>query len=146
MQYFDELCPTSSRSLRHYCIILPVSDSEADAHFVTSLYRFVHTHPKSDKSRLKVAYIYSNRQSLVLEQFSKPKSNVDGKRKSILILWRNEYVKAKYAWLDGIWSGDELEEYKTFESLKEKLHLIERGNLRLEETARLVNLVGFCLL
>uniref|UniRef100_A0A914Y7T2 Thioredoxin domain-containing protein n=1 Tax=Panagrolaimus superbus TaxID=310955 RepID=A0A914Y7T2_9BILA len=141
MQYFDELCPTSSRSLRHYCIILPVTDAESEEPFVSALYRFINAHPRSDKSRVKISYIFSNRQDFFLQHFSAPKISDDTKRKSILVLWRNEYVKAKYAWLEGIWNGDELEEYKTFDLLKEKLHLIERGNLRLEETAKIVNLL-----
>uniref|UniRef100_A0AC35FBY1 J domain-containing protein n=1 Tax=Panagrolaimus sp. PS1159 TaxID=55785 RepID=A0AC35FBY1_9BILA len=140
MQYFDELCPTSSRSLRHYCIILPVTDSESDEPYISALYRFTKAHPRSEKSKMKISYIFSNRQAFFLEHFSTPKSDENGNRKSILVLWRNEYVKAKYVWLDGMWNGNELEEYKTFETLKEKLHLIERGNLRLDETAKIVNL------
>lgn len=69
MQYFDELCPTSSRSLRHYCIILPVTDSESDEPYISALYRFTKAHPRSEKSKMKISYIFSNRQGALLTFF-----------------------------------------------------------------------------
>uniref|UniRef100_A0A7E4VFG4 DnaJ homolog subfamily C member 16 n=1 Tax=Panagrellus redivivus TaxID=6233 RepID=A0A7E4VFG4_PANRE len=142
MQYFDDLCPTSSRSLRHYCVILPVVDDASEAPYVDVLRSYLEAHPISEKQRLKVAYVYVNRQSAFFEQFAANGGlNASDPKRSLLVLWRNEYVKVKYAWLPSIISTNRDEEFKTFELLKEKLHALDRGSIRLDAVAKVVNLV-----
>lgn len=141
MQYLDELCPVSSRSLRHYCVILMI-DSSSDNAYVEALRRYLALHPIDQKARIHISYMYKNMQSAFVDEFPEITSNKSEIDKGFLVLWRNEYVKAKYTWWGSIWTADKLVEHKAFENLKEKLHLLERGNVKLEEQAKIVNLVS----
>ncbi|KAE9553009.1 hypothetical protein FO519_003770 [Halicephalobus sp. NKZ332] len=141
MQYLDDLCPVSSRSLRHFCVILPVTDSSSDVPYIEALRRFISLHPINEKSHIHLVYIYRNKQPTFMEQFPETMTNLTDEKKGFLVFWRNEYVKAKYAWWGSIWTADKKVEHKSFELLKEKLHLLERGNMRLEELSKIVNLV-----
>lgn len=156
MQYFDDLCPVSSRSQRHYCLILPVSGSSTDKDYVNAMNRFVKQHKELlEKSRIHISYINVGSQKQFIGQFERHLSWEEGVRKhhviirhflfkvkrDILVLWRHEYVKARYAWIPSIWSDDKEIEHKTFEALQVHVQQLARGEFRLEETFQIPNLV-----
>lgn len=58
-----------------------------------------------------------------------------------MVLWRYEYVRARFVWLPEIWSGEK----KNFEALKNKIGQIYRGSLKLESTMKIVQLVNFII-
>ncbi|KAH7689620.1 DnaJ domain-containing protein, partial [Aphelenchoides avenae] len=61
-------------------------------------------------------------------------------RRDLLVIWRNEYVKAKYMWIRAAWPSKTDTLHKSAEALKENLHQLSKGALRLEKTATIVAL------
>ncbi|VBB32803.1 unnamed protein product, partial [Acanthocheilonema viteae] len=83
--YFDDLCPVSSRALRSFCIILMTTDSSSDLSQIASLRNFVHDRKDDFKNkRLHFAYVYEGGRNL-------------------LILWRYDQKKVRFAWLNERW-------------------------------------------
>lgn len=142
MQFFDDLCPVSSRSQRHYCLILPASGAATDKNYISAMSRFVKQHKDLlTRARVHVSYINVGAQKQFMSQFARHLSWEEGIKRDILVLWRNEYVKAKYAWIPSAWSNDKQIEHKTFEVLLGHIQQLERGEFRLEETFQIPNLV-----
>lgn len=142
MQYFDDLCPVSSRSQRHHCLILPVSGSSADKEYVHAMSRFVKQHKDFlERSKIHASYINVGSQKNFMSQFERHLSWEEGVKRDILLLWRHEYVKAKYAWIPSVWSSDKQIEHRTFEILLEHIQQLARGEFRLERTFQIPNLV-----
>lgn len=70
MQFFDELCPVSSRMQRYICVILPVTDSSSNEKFVDILRKFVQQEGnRMTQDRIRITYIYSNVQEKFMNEF-----------------------------------------------------------------------------
>jgi hypothetical protein len=144
MQYFDDLCPVSSRSQRHYCLILPISSSATDKEYVSAMNRFVKQHKDLlDRTNVHISYINVGSQRKFIGQFERHLSWEEGVKRDIVVLWRHEYVKARYAWIPSIWLNDKQVEHKTFEALVGHIQQLARGEFRLEETFQIPTLVSF---
>jgi hypothetical protein len=79
MQFFDDLCPVSSRSQRHYCLILPVSGSSTDRDYISAMNRFAKQHKDLlARSRIHVSYIDVKAQKHVMNQFERHLSWEEG--------------------------------------------------------------------
>ncbi|KAM3719801.1 DnaJ [Dirofilaria immitis] len=107
--YFDDLCPISSRALRKLCVIF-ITDSSSDLSHITSLRSFVRNHENSFKNeRLYFAYVYASKQKEFIMSFfdqlsQSERSSLQEKRHNLLILWRYDQKKARFAWLNEHWS------------------------------------------
>ncbi|KAI6178596.1 Transcription factor BTF3 [Aphelenchoides besseyi] len=142
MQFFDDLCPVSSRSQRHFCLLLPIKGTSGDQAYVQAMRRFVKQHKDLlQRSNIQISYINVYNQHRFMDQFSQHLQWEEGAKRDILVLWRHEYVKARFAWIPSIWSTDKEIEHKTFESLKNYVLQMSRGEFRLEETAQIPTLV-----
>jgi DnaJ family protein C protein 16 len=139
MEYFDQLCPVSSRGFRHFCVILPVVDSTEDAKFVDNMRNFVKQHDQLlAQERINIVYMYTNKQRSFMESFGD--ITLRQGRRDLLVIWRNEYVKARYSWLPSGWPSDADILHKSSESLKENLLLLNKGGIRMEKTASVTRL------
>jgi hypothetical protein len=79
MQFFDDLCPVSSRSQRHYCLILPVLGSPTDKDYISAMNRFVKQHKDLlSRSRIHVSYISVGSQKQFIQQFERHLSWEEG--------------------------------------------------------------------
>ncbi|KAI6225805.1 DnaJ domain protein [Aphelenchoides besseyi] len=142
MQFFDDLCPVSSRSQRHFCLLLPIKGTSGDQAYVQAMRRFVKQHKDLLKrSNIQISYINVYNQHQFMDQFSQHLQWEEGAKRDILVLWRHEYVKARFAWIPSIWSTDKEIEHKTFETLKNYVVQMARGEFRLEKTAQIPTLV-----
>uniref|UniRef100_A0A915D6Q0 J domain-containing protein n=1 Tax=Ditylenchus dipsaci TaxID=166011 RepID=A0A915D6Q0_9BILA len=141
MGFFDELCPISSRSVKHFCVILPVFDVASDQKYVKAMRKFVQTYDDQlTKERVHISSVFIDKQKEFVNEF-KHVLPINEEKRSILVLWRYEYVKAKYSWIPSVWSVDPEIMHKSFETLKEHLYLLSRGTLRMDHTAKIVSLV-----
>ncbi|KAI1711897.1 dnaJ domain-containing protein [Ditylenchus destructor] len=140
MGFFDDLCPVSSRSLRHFCIILPVFDTSDEKEYTKAMRKFVQTYSDQlSTERVHISSIFVNKQRQFMDEFKHVRSTYEENR-SILVLWRFEYVKAKYLWLPNIWSTKPENMHKSFETLREHIYLLARGTLKMDHTARINHL------
>lgn len=79
MELFDQLCPTSSRGQRHFCVILPVTDSTKDAAYVRNMRQFAKEHEKQlEKERIRLVYVHANKQPGFVEPFGEHSSEEVG--------------------------------------------------------------------
>ena len=69
MQYFDELCPVSSRVQRHICFVMPLAGRADDARYVEAMRRFVGEHA-AYISRLRMRLVYVN--TAAQREFAEP--------------------------------------------------------------------------
>lgn len=144
MSFFDEFCPVSSRSLKHICVILPVVSGNDEALYIKRMREFVsiYGNPLEENNRIYVATIFIDNQRDFMSEFKEISSFTTDKR-SLLVMWRYEYVKAKYTWLLNIWSAEESVTHKSFDLLRSQLDLLSRGSLRMDAIGKLINLVIF---
>ncbi|OZC10010.1 DnaJ domain protein [Onchocerca flexuosa] len=108
--YFDDLCPISSQTLRKLCIILTVTDSSSDLVHIASLRNFVRNRGNSLKNeRLYFTYVYVNKQKEFVTTFfdqllQSEHSSLQERGRGLLILWRYDQKKVRFAWLNERWS------------------------------------------
>ncbi|CAO4364721.1 unnamed protein product [Caenorhabditis nigoni] len=104
----DEVCPVSSRSPRHLCVLLPVTSHSSEAEHVDAFRRYVKDTQTMWKSKnVKFAYIYVDKQKDWMKPFAeKRKGELKNEGRDLLIFWRLEYKKARFAWLEGAWTGN----------------------------------------
>jgi len=126
-------------------VILPLLKSGNDPKerkYLDAVRKFLHSHGDHlAKERLTVSYMFADRQPEFMKQFDADAfTGVEGMR-GLLVLWRHEYVKAKYTWLPAMLSDADM--HISSENLKENLYLITRGTIRLENTAPIVSIVRF---
>uniref|UniRef100_A0AC35U5C2 DnaJ homolog subfamily C member 16 n=1 Tax=Rhabditophanes sp. KR3021 TaxID=114890 RepID=A0AC35U5C2_9BILA len=111
-EFFDEVCPVSSRSQKQFCIILPVMDTANDEEFVTTYRQFVKNFKTNGHNEnLKFSYIFINKQVDFFENFVEfmPKENKKGDTRDILVIWRYETEKGKYVWIPAAWTNKDTE-------------------------------------
>ncbi|VDM97334.1 unnamed protein product [Thelazia callipaeda] len=105
--YFDDLCPISLRNMRNLCVVLIDSSSSSDDSYHVTLFRnFVHEYGNTIKyKRLKFAYVDVNKQKEFfmtlfdgLPQNERLSAQED-KKLALLILWRYDVKKIRFAWL-----------------------------------------------
>ncbi|KAI6241318.1 DnaJ domain protein [Aphelenchoides fujianensis] len=134
--------PSPPALQRRYCLLLPVGGSADDQKYVQAMRRFVKQHKELlQRLNVHISYINVHSQRAFMDQFAHHLQWEEGSKRDILVLWRHEYVKAKYAWIPSIWSSDGQIEHKTFEELKNYVLQMSRGEFRLEETAQIPTLV-----
>ncbi|WKX92905.1 hypothetical protein Q1695_010715 [Nippostrongylus brasiliensis] len=135
-EYLDELCPVSSRSPRHICVILPVMDSSEDEGYLNSFRAFVRQH-KAHYTELKVVltYVYANKQADWIKPFlEKRKGDTAANRRDVLVLWRVEHMKARFTWLEAAW-GESPEHFQAL------LGAVISQSIRLDQMASLNNMI-----
>ncbi|CAI4229220.1 unnamed protein product [Auanema sp. JU1783] len=129
MDYFDEICPVSSRNPRNLCAILPVFDTEEEKDFVDSWRTYaINSYNRWSQMKLRLVYIYANKQSEWLRPFIEKRGpeQVSPTARDILVIWRTEHVKARFVWLPSIWNGVEDTLNKVFvEILTQRIKLSE---------------------
>uniref|UniRef100_A0A0N5C681 J domain-containing protein n=1 Tax=Strongyloides papillosus TaxID=174720 RepID=A0A0N5C681_STREA len=143
--YFEEICPVSSRSYKKICVILPVMDSDTDKNFITTFRRFVIGFKNTlHNENLRFSYIYINQQWDFMEKFidliTPSDIEKDGKTIDILVLWRHEADKTKVMWLPDAWTNEESKISMYADSLLKNLDKVITGSLKLSKTARIVQL------
>ncbi|CAD5210104.1 unnamed protein product [Bursaphelenchus xylophilus] len=132
MSYMDQLCPVSSRSQRHFCFIFPVENFEGK--FLNSIRDFVNQNSGFlEKHRVKVVQISNKAQSDFMKHFEKP-GHLDSEHKSFLVVWRHEYVKAKYVWIP-------INPSSSISRLKSEVEKVFRGDVRITELANVAKLI-----
>uniref|UniRef100_A0A915PC95 J domain-containing protein n=1 Tax=Setaria digitata TaxID=48799 RepID=A0A915PC95_9BILA len=138
--YFDDLCPVSSRIFRSFCVILTATDSSSDLPHISSLRSFVHSHGDAfKKERLQFAYVYVNRQKEFIMSFFDGLSqsehfSLQERKRGLLILWRYDQKKARFAWLNEGWY---LKESISGSSLELELEAYVKGIAKLDYQATL---------
>lgn len=137
--YFDDLCPISSRSLRSLCVILMTTDSSSDLSQIASLRNFVHSRGANFKNeRLRFAYVYVGKQKEFVMTFfdglsPSERSSLQESGHGLLILWRYDQKKVRFAWLSN-WS---VEESVSENDLQFELDAYIKGVKKLEYQATL---------
>uniref|UniRef100_A0A8R1HFU2 Uncharacterized protein n=1 Tax=Caenorhabditis japonica TaxID=281687 RepID=A0A8R1HFU2_CAEJA len=103
----DEICPTSSRSQRHLCVVLPVTSRKSEAEHVDAFRLYVKDSAEMWKTKkVRFAYVYIDKQKDWLRPFAeKRRGELKDEGRDLLVFWRMEYVKAKFTWLEGAWTG-----------------------------------------
>uniref|UniRef100_A0A0K0E766 J domain-containing protein n=1 Tax=Strongyloides stercoralis TaxID=6248 RepID=A0A0K0E766_STRER len=144
-EYFDEICPVSSRSYKQICVILPVMESDADKDFIKTFRRFVIGFKNTlHNENFHFSYIYINQQWDFMEKFTDlitPSDNEkDGKTIDILVLWRYENDRTKVMWLPDAWTNDESKISIFADSLLNNLDKVVAGSLKLTKTAKIIPL------
>uniref|UniRef100_A0A1I8ETE4 J domain-containing protein n=1 Tax=Wuchereria bancrofti TaxID=6293 RepID=A0A1I8ETE4_WUCBA len=137
--YFDDLCPISSRSLRSLCVILMATDSSSDLSQIASFRNFVHSRGANFKDeRLRFAYVYVGKQKEFVMTFfdglsPSERSSLQESGHGLLILWRYDQKKVRFAWLSN-WS---VEENISENNLQFELDAYIKGVRKLEYQATL---------
>ncbi|CAI5441760.1 unnamed protein product [Caenorhabditis angaria] len=132
---FDSICPVSSRSPRHICVILPVVSGKSENDHVDAFREYVRDTKEQWANRhVHFSYIYVDKQQNWLTPFiEKKKTDSQKNARDLLIIWRIEYVKAKFTWLDNSWTGRK-------EETNERINDVVEQRKRLDETSRIGNL------
>ncbi|CCD68184.1 DnaJ homolog subfamily C member 16 [Caenorhabditis elegans] len=106
-ELLDEVCPVSSRSPRHLCVILPVTSHSSEEEHVDAFRRYVKDTKSIWKSKkVNFSYIYVDKQKDWVKPFAeKRKGELKNEGRDLLIFWRTEYKKARFTWLEGAWTG-----------------------------------------
>lgn len=114
-EYFDDLCPVSSRNSRVLCVVLPVMDSKDDESFLNSFRTYARRNKhRYAEQKVVLTYVYANRQSEWIKPFLEKRTGEgSANARDILVLWRAEHVKARFTWLKNGWGVSE----KSFEDL-----------------------------
>uniref|UniRef100_A0A0N4ZC39 DnaJ homolog subfamily C member 16 n=1 Tax=Parastrongyloides trichosuri TaxID=131310 RepID=A0A0N4ZC39_PARTI len=144
--YFEEICPVSSRSHKQICVVLPVMDSDVDKNFITTYRRFVTGFKNTvHNENLRFSYVYINKQMDFMEKFIDfiPHNNDDKKDENtidILVIWRYEMDKGKIIWLTNAWTKDQSKISVFADALLNNLDKVVTGSIKLTQTARIVPL------
>ncbi|EGT57322.1 hypothetical protein CAEBREN_28177, partial [Caenorhabditis brenneri] len=103
----DEICPVSSRSPRHLCVILPVTSHGSETEHVDAFRRYVKdTQTMWKGKKVNFAYMYVDKQKDWMRPFAeKRKGELKNEGRDLLVFWRLEYKKARFTWLEGAWTG-----------------------------------------
>ncbi|PAV90082.1 hypothetical protein WR25_14894 [Diploscapter pachys] len=138
--FLDELCPVSSRNSRHLCVILPISSSDVDSKQFEAYTEYVKKSADYWKNQfVHFTYLFTDKQM----EWIRPYLEANGKKidtdnekpnKNLLVIWRIEYVKSRFVWLNDAWTGDEQRVYQAVQGVVE-------GNTRLDNTQRVNSMV-----
>ncbi|CAI2343693.1 unnamed protein product [Caenorhabditis sp. 36 PRJEB53466] len=103
----DDICPVSSRSPRHLCVVLPVTSTSYEAAHVEAFRLYVRDSAEMWKAKkVHFSYVYIDKQKEFMRPFAeKRRGELKNEGRDLLIFWRTEYVKAKFTWLEGAWTG-----------------------------------------
>ncbi|CAD6195313.1 unnamed protein product [Caenorhabditis auriculariae] len=132
MALLDAVCPVSSRSPRLLCVILPVTSSGAEAVHVDAFREFVKENGAAwAAKKIHFAYVFVDKQSDWMRPFvEKRKGQMSENSRDLLVIWRLEYVKVKFAWLEGAWTGRR-------QQTEEAIVKVVENKIRLDDVARL---------
>lgn len=131
----DTVCPVSSRSSRTICLVLPVVSGTAEEIHVEALREYVKEHGKRwAANKVTFSYVYVDKQAEWIKPFlERRKGDVSDPARDVLAIWRMEYVKAKFAWLENVWTGRK-------QQMDDAILTVIDGKKRLDETTRFVQL------
>ncbi|CAD5206907.1 unnamed protein product [Bursaphelenchus okinawaensis] len=132
MSYLDHLCPVSSRSQRHFCFIFPIENFEPK--FINSVRAYIKDNGVFlDKHRAKLVQISTKAQSEFMKNFDK-QGHSSSERKSFLVMWRHEYVKAKFVWMP-------IDVDQSLAQLRTVVENVFRGDIRITEVATVTKML-----
>ncbi|CAB3405675.1 unnamed protein product [Caenorhabditis bovis] len=130
---FDTICPVSSRSSRQLCVLLPVTSSE-DTHVEAFREYVKEVGKKWALKNVHFSYIYIDRQIEFVKPFiEKRTGDISKTSRDILVIWRMEYIKVKFTWLEGAWTGRKYD-------IEEQILAVVEMRKKLEENCRLGSL------
>uniref|UniRef100_A0A914ZSF8 J domain-containing protein n=1 Tax=Parascaris univalens TaxID=6257 RepID=A0A914ZSF8_PARUN len=144
--HLDDLCRVSARNARKLCVILTVMDSSSDQHHINAMRQFIrHEGSALDPQRVQFAYMFVDKQREFivpfLEELPKEQQSDQGAKRDVIVIWRLEYNRARFAWLHGAWDSSEANANVSGEELKKRIHEILSGTLKLDYQATLVTLM-----
>ncbi|KHN80349.1 DnaJ -like protein subfamily C member 16 [Toxocara canis] len=143
--HLDDLCPVSSRNARKLCVVLTVVDSSADQRYISTMRQFVRREGAPlAAQRIQFAYMFVDKQKEFilpfLEGLPKEEQSSQGAKRDVVVVWRLEHSRARFAWLRGVWDATETSLNASGEELKKRLDEILRGTSKLDYQAALVTL------
>lgn len=84
-----------------------MTSASSEADHVEAFRRYVKDSAELWKTKnVQFAYVYIDKQKEWMRPFAeKRRGELKNEGRDLLIFWRMEYVKAKFAWLEGAWTG-----------------------------------------
>ncbi|KAK0393538.1 hypothetical protein QR680_000263 [Steinernema hermaphroditum] len=140
--YFDHLCPTSGRSAKKLCVILPVGGSSEDQFYISAMRKYV----KKEGSRLadeRIRFMYLDKE--LQDKFLEPvmknaPQQQKADHKDLLVIWRVDHTVMKFVWLEAVVNSDENKFYTVVQELNKAIENVLQGNIMMNHHASIYKL------
>ncbi|XP_076315234.1 dnaJ homolog subfamily C member 16-like isoform X2 [Tachypleus tridentatus] len=123
---FDQLCPPeAARSRKRLCVILVTRNIQAHDPYRAVMREFIQQN-NYPKEKVRFMFIFQEKQTEFVNALSSGEGAPLEPDLHVVMLWRQEFDKVRYQWLDSVWSVEPNSVNNTMQELEDSLrHLVQ---------------------